>query len=1080
VNEVLHNIPDLPQPFARLPDWLHLLDSEGYELSGERQYNIGRWLLAQIKAGKISDDDSSGWLTSIAPLVCSTPEQQIKYQKLLKMWLQPTDTPSTAHEVAGSGVDAPLTDPLPKWWQSIFLWMAGALLLLAFVVWFMTALGVNRDWCVSVKMPTAVCDIQFGSPEDPDVKGPTDKGGVTRPDLPPVPPATGWQRVSQPLIAESRDLAAIESIAQPAVNSLLKYFLAIAPIALALAGSLWLRKRRRDVFNRLGKDDDGDSQRKALNFATRGGFFEADATSTALRELNQPVVVEGGYGDIDVAVSMEDSVRTGRTVLRRSPILRLPEVVILVQVGSASDLRIELARRLCRQLIKNGLRASNYRYAVNPTWLVADGATAGQVCSPAQLRQRHPHARLLLLCDPAQVYALQSDSLRDWANSLAMWQAPLALLTLEAFGRQLKERLSKDGLQLLPLSMNGLALLPRRSPTYTHTHTHNVPLLPANLRQHDWPDENQIANARFEQLKEFLQPDGMRLLSALALYPELHFGLALALDIELFADADHGGRQRRLSRLLRLPWARHGWLPDSLRYQLIFSQDATQRSVASGAFKNIFKRISSSGGLRLSYYEADVWDDLRLLFRLRGPGKQDAVFLSQVVGPGWLNRLAFKLPRLGQSLAAVGLHAKVLTAALLLISGLIGLWLWHNPLSGLGGTARTMPLQVNFITYTDYSTLADPVRQWLSGRGAEILDVFKAEQTTTAGEEADLERADTPKLPVGIQLHTTPGREGLIRQIAEDLRRMPGSIPVHVQLDGSNADGVDVVIGLPDESADVNNQPLLIYRDTLVTDNKGDNTRPTEIPLPRMIPIRAGSFQMGSPESEPDRDTDEGPLHPVQIAAFELAETEVTFEQYDVFAKATKRSPPDDEGWGRGTRPAINVSWQDAQDYIAWLNRVTGSNYRLPSEAEWEYAARAGTQSPFYTGSCIYADQANYNYDFEYNDCGVNQTTKTFNQNHTLPVGSFNRNPYELLDMAGNVWEWTQDCWHDTYEGAPQNGEAWLESDGGACDLRVVRGGGWNNIPVFLRSAVRDGFQRDGRGSNLGFRLARTVSPSEL
>jgi len=138
-----------------------------------------------------------------------------------------------------------------------------------------------------------------------------------------------------------------------------------------------------------------------------------------------------------------------------------------------------------------------------------------------------------------------------------------------------------------------------------------------------------------------------------------------------------------------------------------------------------------------------------------------------------------------------------------------------------------------------------------------------------------------------------------------------------------------------------------------------------------MIALPGGAFQMGSPDSEPSRLADEGPRHPVRVRTFAISKTEVTFADYDAFAAATGRKPPDDRGWGRGQRPVITVSWNDATAYAEWLSEQTSEHYRLPSEAEWEYAARAGADMSFWTGDCIDTDRANYHGNFDYNNCGA-------------------------------------------------------------------------------------------------------------
>jgi len=184
----------------------------------------------------------------------------------------------------------------------------------------------------------------------------------------------------------------------------------------------------------------------------------------------------------------------------------------------------------------------------------------------------------------------------------------------------------------------------------------------------------------------------------------------------------------------------------------------------------------------------------------------------------------------------------------------------------------------------------------------------------------------------------------------------------------------------------------------------------------------------------------------VSLRPFAIARHEVSFDEYDLFAEATDRKMPDDQGWGRGKRPVINVSWEDAMAYAEWLSQQSGVSYRLPSEAEWEYAVRAGTETARFWGddpnlACQYANV----YDLtgkKARDIGWTHHDCDDGEANTAPVGRYGANPFGLNDMLGNVWEWTADCWHGSYDKAPTDGSAWEQADGGDCTRRVVRGGG--------------------------------------
>lgn len=238
-----------------------------------------------------------------------------------------------------------------------------------------------------------------------------------------------------------------------------------------------------------------------------------------------------------------------------------------------------------------------------------------------------------------------------------------------------------------------------------------------------------------------------------------------------------------------------------------------------------------------------------------------------------------------------------------------------------------------------------------------------------------------------------------------------------------------------------------------------------------MAMIQPGTFRMGSPENEPRRDDDEGPVHAVTLSRpFSLGRTEVTFEEWDacVAGGGCNGYRPEDGGWGRGRMPVINVSWSDARAYTTWLSGKTGRKYRLPTEEEWEYAARAGTTTPFYPGATITPDQANFDGGETYNG-----SRPGLNREKPIAVGSFPANGFGLRDMHGNVWEWVLDCWQQGYPpGGGKGGDAGIAA-ADRCDTRVLRGGSWSSSPRSLRAADRFWFHPTFRIDNVGFRVLR-------
>ena len=224
-----------------------------------------------------------------------------------------------------------------------------------------------------------------------------------------------------------------------------------------------------------------------------------------------------------------------------------------------------------------------------------------------------------------------------------------------------------------------------------------------------------------------------------------------------------------------------------------------------------------------------------------------------------------------------------------------------------------------------------------------------------------------------------------------------------------------------------------------------------------MVVVPAGEFKMGSGETVYEK-----PEHRVVIAnPFAIGRREITFEEWDLcVASGGCKYRPDDHGWGRGSRPVIDVSWDDAKAFVNWLSQKTQKGYRLPSEAEWEYAARAGTNSQFWWGRTPVNGNANCE------DCSSTPPRRT------LPTGSFRPNGFGLFDVAGNVAEWVEDCWNDSYRGAPTDGSAWAT---GQCRQRGLRGGSFASKANVIRSAARFRYDQDVRYYANGFRVARDL-----
>lgn len=302
------------------------------------------------------------------------------------------------------------------------------------------------------------------------------------------------------------------------------------------------------------------------------------------------------------------------------------------------------------------------------------------------------------------------------------------------------------------------------------------------------------------------------------------------------------------------------------------------------------------------------------------------------------------------------------------------------------------------------------------------------------------------------------------------------------------------LIAMPAQSrAAVKHKTTPSAKSTTLT-NKGKIFRDCK-KCPEMVVIHSGRFDMGSPESEDGRGDDEGPVHRVSVAAFAMGKTEITRGQFAEFVKQSGYIA-DDKCWTlenghyeehKGSwrepgfpqndkHPVTCVNWNDAEAYAAWLSRKTGKIYRLPTEAEWEYAARGNTKTPRYWGddpdkACRYANGADLSAQAKIQGARSWQIHNcTDGYAYTSPAGRFRPNAFGLYDMLGNVWDWTEDNYHDSYLDAPAVAGAWQ----GDNRKRVLRGGSWNNSPTNVRAAVRFGSKPEIRFSTFGFRVARS------
>ena len=294
---------------------------------------------------------------------------------------------------------------------------------------------------------------------------------------------------------------------------------------------------------------------------------------------------------------------------------------------------------------------------------------------------------------------------------------------------------------------------------------------------------------------------------------------------------------------------------------------------------------------------------------------------------------------------------------------------------------------------------------------------------------------------------------------------------------------------VPANYAELASRPEVIkYEAELLSSSKANDSFRDCMGCPEMINIKEGFYMMGNDAGYGHKlfnlamgSSQPKPVHQVRIPSFSIGKYEVTFEEWDMCVAEASCKYKSDAGWGRGRRPVINILWSDAQDYVRWLSRKTSKRYRLPSESEWEYAARASSSTAFSFGDCLTTEKANYDGDSiiysNINGCGK---TGVYLKK-TSVVGSYPDNAWGLHDMHGNVWEWVQDCWNPNYNGAPVDGAPWEQSNNisgfSGCLSHVIRGGAWDSPPLMLMSSFRRMYIENSavgsfNVSSLGFRVS--------
>ncbi|MGD0961394.1 MAG: formylglycine-generating enzyme family protein [Methylomonas sp.] len=839
----------------------------------------------------------------------------------------------------------------------------------------------------------------------------------------------------------------------------------------------WLWYWRRVFFD---SGNGGGAKARPLPLSARRPLLERIMGGEAKNLVSRLRFVKTATQRIDAAKTAQATAKQGGyPCLKYAERYRRADFLLITGRRHRDDQSALLFSGLQTYLEEAQLPVRRFYFDRHPQQLWAEAPGALAPVSLADVLLLYPRSRMLLVVEQEVLFYRLSGEPQPWLKELhGRGDYQLALLNRPAgwqIGRLHSEHIRfrmidslRDIAPLLDFSAASEVYAAAPSPEF----------------RRDWLGNLRPADIT-EVMAWIINTHGgaeLRFLALLAIYPALKSDLTQAL-FDCFSAADLPAEKRLNASVLfnvtALPWCRQGWLPRWLRLALLERLSAADQRRARGFFVDLLSG-KNRGGRRINLplhnpQGLSVWLWLQTLLQ-RAPAQnplRDAVFAKVMLLP---RRLQNALPRRLLDLLPEWLIRQwPLRIGLLLVfavymGGLAAGWQFFGvDLYGRHLLAEQRAERAGLtvtIRYAEQAAAAlEPLGKALSALGYRVA-VYPEHvrvNSVLAPPEFATELAETAAF-------MTWGGEFAIRtETAQEPQITLAAMPQTGQVfRDSRPEAAAIRVDYPKNNDVILEEGSLLMAKTAAPpeDRPDSSIQPI---FPKMVKIPAGKFLMGSPKTEQGRFDDEGPQHAVTIQTFEMAETELTFDEWDKCAAAKACRQIEDNGWGRGKRPVINVSWNDAQDYINWLNSHAVKPYRLPSEAEWEYAARAGTQTPYYWGANSQCGYAN----------GYDQTLSEFssvdcadNYSNTSPVGTFKANAFGLFDIYGNVSEWVQDCWHDSYANAPSDGKAWEKNE---CEQRSIRGGSWSDSPQNLRSAYRARRWSYGANDVSGFRLARTI-----
>ncbi|HEX9000395.1 MAG TPA: SUMF1/EgtB/PvdO family nonheme iron enzyme [Blastocatellia bacterium] len=1017
----------MPTPNLQLEDLLDLreeLRNAGFDPGVQRAIAAHNLLLALAAQGRLPADPHD-WRTWLAPVFCSTAKEQEEFYRRYPGWVaRHLDLAASASRVKDTAARTAAAETLPenRVRSSAFRRLLAKLnvgrLKAELRTWlrriarpqvWATALAVlvvlaGLGW-IWLRRQEASRNNPINPPEEQTTPKPKPAGFELADNDPPATP----QPSPTPITPPSRFSLKAWQIA-----------LILAPFVLFTLWLLWRWLSRQALLQRL--PDNKLPQLHDLKVeGIEGKLFASARLRRLLLGLRRPRPM--AMRELNIPATVRETIRQGGMFTpaygaRRSS----PEYLLLIDRASAHDEQANVANELRLRLVENGVFVESYYFQSDARSCRSATKDEASV-SLSQLAGRYPDHRLLVFSDAAGFFDPFTGRPQRWLEQFTPWEQRV-LLTPEApaqWGARERE-LARREFVLLPASVSGIeelgewlnyGMIPAPETSAARPFPEVIEERPQRWleRQKPLPDELEELSA---QVRDYLGQDGWDWLAACAVYPEITWELTLYHGYWLFG-GDEQWREawaERVLRLVRLPWFRYGSMPNWWREHLLESFSRNRESVVRQGIERLLRSaLNPDEPVTLEYAEQEKqrlrqrvtawWQRQRLYWGLRTVEPEEP--LRDYV---FLRFLSGQRPKR----LSVSVPAEILRR-LLFKDG--------QPALGL------RPLTMFLLTSTaSLALLYRFVEPSLNLQDPAVPSVL-AIATPTVPPNASLTPPPvrTPSPTVSPAITPTPVRGPGTPQIGE-LAIDPQAQQKTLLNIRERQDGHMVELA--------NNLTL------------------------DLVALPGGAFMMGSDKGS----SDEQPVHRVQVAPFYIGRTEVTQAQW----QAVMGSLPD-VGFKGAERPVERVSWNDARDFCERLSQLTGKKFRLPTEAEWEYAARGGKTTEYSFGN----DQEQLGLYAWY---GENSDSQTH------PVAKKLANPFGLFDMHGNVWEWCEDVWHKNSEKAPSDGSAWLS--GGDSTFRVLRGGSWNDFGYNCRSAVRVSYGPGLRNLNVGFRVvvsARTSVP---